>query len=172
MVLICEFLLYKTLSRLCTGTQGMKGISHSQMSKLSQKTTGDLEWMAEQSLSPQADGWGQDRVGAPSPEPGSEDGTPPGAGQEAGGEDSGEDGTPPEIGWVELVIAAAQRTLALETAAAHELKAAAVELGAGVGRAADWRPRAEVIWTTDWELERSVDSFVVLGSGVSVQLGS
>lgn len=70
------------------------------------------------------------------------------------------------------MTAAAQRTLALETAAAHELRAAAVELGAGVGRAADWRPGAEVIWTTDWELERSVDSFVVLGSSVSVQLGS
>lgn len=112
--------------------------------------------MAEQSQSrsPQVDGWGQDGVGAPSPEPG------------------GEDGTPPGVGWVELVIAAAQRTLELETAAAHELMAAAVELGAGVGRVADWRPGAEVIWTTDWELERSVDSFVVLGSGVSVQLGS
>lgn len=58
------------------------------------------------------------------------------------------------------MIAAAQQTLALETAAAHELRAAAVE------------PGAEVIWTTDWELERSVDSFVVLGSSVSVQLGS
>lgn len=78
--------------------------NQSQKSKLSQKTTGDLEWVEEQSRSrsPQADGWGQDRVGAPSPEPGGEDGSPPGARQEAGGEDCGEDGSPPGVGFSEL----------------------------------------------------------------------
>lgn len=57
----------------------------------------------------------------------------------------------------------------------HEQESAgppAAETGAGVRRTTDWDTGAGVGWTTDWELGLSGGSSLVLGSAVSVSLGS